>query len=128
MALRISAIWALLLGSVLAALEIRANWGDWQFWPFWLVDFVASALLVLGTFAYWRGHPKAQALLAVGWAFTLGMAWMSFGLNLEAGPDPARDERLGGAYLLLVGSLVASALVGLVLTMIGKPHATEKLD
>ena len=42
--LRLSAIFAFITGAVLALGELRANWGDWQFWPLWLVDFAASAL------------------------------------------------------------------------------------
>ncbi len=122
MALKLSAIWALLVGLTLAVLEIRANWGDWQFWPFWLVDFVASAMLIAGGLAWLLKRPIARPMLAAGWGFTLGMAWMSLGSNLEAGPDPARDARLGGAYLVLVGMLVASALAGLVLSLMRAPR------
>jgi len=119
MALKLSAIWALLVGLTLAGLEVRANWGDWQFWPFWVVDFVAAGLLLAGFFAWWRGLAIARALLAAAWGFTLGMAWMSLGFNIEAGPDPARDARLDGGYLLLVATLVASAFAGLALSLFG---------
>ena len=117
---RISAIWALLTGLTLAVIEVRANWGGWQWWPWWLVDFVAAALLIPGATLHFRRHPRVGRWLVAGWAFTFGMAWMSLAGNIAAGPDPDRDARLGGAYLLLIGSLVFSALAGLLLALFGR--------
>ena len=112
--LRFSAFWAILTGAILATLEVRANWGDWQWWPLWLVDFVAAALLILGGWKTLREPSAGRLWLSAAWAFTFGIACMSLAGNVEAGPDPARDARLGGAYLFLVGSLVTSSTVGLV--------------
>lgn len=33
---------------LLAGAETMINWGQWQAWPWWLVDFVAAGLLLLG--------------------------------------------------------------------------------
>ncbi len=118
--LRLSAILAVITGVVLALGELRANWGDWQFWPLWLVDFAASALLIAGGWMVFRRHPLAQSVLASGWAFTLGMSWLSLGINLDLGVSAARDGRMGGLYVWLLGGLVASALLGLVLTLLGR--------
>lgn len=123
--LRLSAILAILTGTTLAVMEVRANWADWQWWPWWLVDFFAAALLVYGGARVFLRIHGGRSWLAAGWAFTLGMAWMSLAGNFEAGPDPARDARLGGAYLLLVGVLVATALIGLALTLVSKTEADD---
>ena len=48
--LLISAYMALLYGVGLAGFETLVNWGQWQWWPFWLVDYVAAALLLFGGF------------------------------------------------------------------------------
>jgi hypothetical protein len=32
----------------LALAEIRRNWGDWGYAPFWIVDYIAVALLLYG--------------------------------------------------------------------------------
>jgi hypothetical protein len=39
---------ALAFGVFLAIAETARNWGNWQWWPFWLVDYVAATLLVAG--------------------------------------------------------------------------------
>lgn len=125
--LRASAVWAILTGLTLALLEIRANWGGWQWWPWWVVDFVSAALLLFGGVRTLSEPHSGKAWLTAGWAFTFGMAWMSMAGNFEAGPDPDRDARLGGAYLFLVGSLVMSSVLGLILALIGKPKTQSKL-
>ena len=124
--LRASAILAVLTGAMLAILEARANWGDWQWWPWWLVDFVAGALLIVGGWKVLCRSVDGRAWLAAGWAFTLGMAWMSLAGNVEAGPDPARNARLGGGYLLLVGALVATSVVGLLMALFGRTDVQSK--
>ena len=117
--LRSSSIWAVLVGITLAVMEVRANWGGWQWWPWWLVDFVAAAMLLVGGWRTLVSPPAGKAWLAAAWSFTLGMAWMSLAGNFEAGPDQARDARVGGFYLLLVGSLFFSAFAGLLLALFG---------
>ena len=50
---------------------------------------------------------------------------MSLAGNYEAGPDPTRDARVGGFYLLLIGSLVLSAFAGLLLELFGKSASKQ---
>lgn len=45
---KISAWLAMAFGLSLAVLEAVRNWGNWQWWPFWMVDYVAAGLLVAG--------------------------------------------------------------------------------
>ena len=125
--MRASAGWAILTGVTLALLELRANWGGWQWWPWWLVDFVAAALLITGGALTLCTPLKGKPWLVAGWAFTFGMAWMSLAGNFAAGPDLDRDARLGGAYLILVGALTASALAGLALALLGRSPRQSKL-
>lgn len=123
--LRFSAVCGILTGLTLAVMEVRANWGGWQWWPWWLVDFVSAALLLAGGIATLSNRDNGRAWLVAGWAFTLGMAWMSLAGNIEAGVDADRDARLGGAYILLVGSLVASALFCLMLALFGRDDQSK---
>ena len=41
---RASAWLAVGFGGFLALAELARNRGNWQWWPFWLVDFIAAAL------------------------------------------------------------------------------------
>jgi len=43
-----AALLAIAFGLFLAVAEAVRNWGDWQWWPFWLVDYIAATLLVAG--------------------------------------------------------------------------------
>ena len=124
--LRASAIYAIIGGILLAGLEVRANWGDWQWWPWWLVDFVAAALLLLGGYRTLRSPLQGKPWLTAAWAFAFGMGWMSLAGNVELGPDPARDARLGGGYIALVGFGVASSLLALLAALLGKPGLDAK--
>lgn len=73
---RISAWLAVVFGLALAVLEVVRNWGDWQWWPFWVVDYVAAILLVIGGVVALRGGPAHW--LTAGWGFACAMFWMSF--------------------------------------------------
>ncbi|MDN3645444.1 hypothetical protein QWY75_04375 [Pontixanthobacter aestiaquae] len=119
--LRASAIWAVIGGVLLATLEVRANWGDWQWWPWWLVDFVAAGFLLIGGIRTLRGDLDGRLWLVAAWAFAFGMGWMSLAGNIEIGPDPNRDARLGGGYIALVSFGVVSSLIALLLALFGRP-------
>ena len=62
--LRAAAHLALVFGAFLALAELARNWGSWQWWPFWLVDFIAAGLLVAGASRTLRERPGGGALLA----------------------------------------------------------------
>ena len=111
---RVAAWLGIAFGSVAALLEFARNWGHWQWWPFWLVDFVAAALLVSGGVLALRLN--RAGLLTAGWGFTCAMFWMSFFSHVEslrtaAAADP-REARLttiiGGMFLVTVLGLVFS--------------------
>jgi hypothetical protein len=118
--IRLSASLALLVGSLLAVFETWVNWGQWQWWPWFVVDYVAAALLIGGGWLAFKRHPSGARLLSAGWAFAIGMAWMSLAGNVEAGPDPARDGRVAGFYLILIGLMIATSIAGLAMALVAK--------
>jgi hypothetical protein len=113
--LRISAIFAIISGTLLASFETLINWGQWQWWPWWLVDYVGAALLIGGGILALRRHYTGDRILCAGWAFNIGMAWMSMAGNIEAGTDPARSGRVAGLYVALIGLHIFVSTVGLLL-------------
>ena len=109
---RISATLAAISGLLLTGMETYINWGQWQWWPYWLVDYAGAALLLIGAFQTFSGQDRGVRWLCAGWAFCLGMGWMSLAGNFEAGPDPERAARVGGHYLALLAAGLAIALTG----------------
>jgi len=92
---------AMAFGVFLALAELARNWGNWQWWPFWLVDFIAAALLVAGSLLAMRGHDRAPQVLAGGWGFTSAMFYMSFWSHIEHLDQPA-DGNLSQTPLTIV--------------------------
>lgn len=111
---------AVIAGSALAVTETYVNWGAWQWWPWFVVDYFAALLLVCGGLSWLRTRQVwSGALLAGAWAFTAGMIWMSISGNLEvvyASGDTDRHARLGGAffYIGLSGLLMGLSLIGFI--------------
>lgn len=112
---KLSAVLVLVAATLLAGFETLVNWGQWQWWPWWLVDYVGAALLIGGGALTLNAHRSGLRLLCAGWAFNIGMAWMSMAGNIEAGTDPARAGRVAGFYVLLIGLHIATSLIGLLL-------------
>ncbi len=117
-----SARLALLVGALLAAFETWVNWGQWQWWPWFVVDYVSAALLIGGGWLTLRKHRVGARLLAAGWAFSIGMAWMSLAGNIEDGTDPARAGRVAGHYVALIGVHIATCLGGLLMILSSEPR------
>ena len=115
--LKISAWAAVLFGSALAVLEAVRNWGDWQWWPFWVVDYVAAGLLVLGGVAVLRG--RSRHWLGAGWGFACAMFWMSYFGHLEGllGGDVDARERM---LTQIIGAMFAVTIAGLVLSLLSR--------
>lgn len=117
--IRISALLALAFGVVLGVGEILRNWGDWQPWPFWLVDYIAAGALIWGARrALSRGSSR---LLSASWGFTVGIFWMSFFSHAEA-LNTATGAGGGGifgagALTLIIGAMFLTAIGGLVMSL-----------
>lgn len=114
-----SAWLAIVFGLALAGLEVVRNWGDWEWWPFWVVDYVAATLLVIGGVLAVRRGPIH--VLAGGWGFACAMFWMSFfghyeGLMKAAGATDAREQRL----TLVIGIMFGLTILGLVTALAGR--------
>jgi hypothetical protein len=119
-AMRSAAILAIIVGFALAGFETLVNWGHWQWWPWWLVDYVGALLLVAGGISTLQGKCFGTRLLATAWGFSIGMAWMSMAGNIADGTDPARQGRVAGFYVALIGLHIATCLAGLVATVFGR--------
>lgn len=125
--IRLSACLAIAFGIFLFVGEIARNWGDWQWWPFWVVDFIAAALLIFG--GQRALNTGTLRWLTSGWGFTAAMFWMSFFSHLENLRAP-RIEHTGpideGRLTTIIGAMLAIALLGLLMALLGKrPTASD---
>jgi len=122
-ALILTSAWlAIVFGLALAVLEAVRNWGDWQWWPFWTVDYVAAALLVVGGVTAIRRGPIHW--LTAGWGFACAMFWMSFfghyeGVLKLGAQVGAREQRL----TLIIGVMFGLTVLGLVTALAGRRRA-----
>jgi hypothetical protein len=120
--LRASAKLALGFGLFLAVAELARNWGNWQWWPFWLVDFVASGLLVAGAISVLRRSPRGPVLVAGAWGFASAMFYMSFWSHVESFAQPAEGNLSQGPLTVIIGVMWALTLLGLALAVAARPE------
>jgi len=117
---RNSAFLALGFGAFLALAEIVRNWGNWQAWPFWIIDFIAAGALV------WGGlrtlSQGSSRLLSAAWGFTVGIFWMAFFSHTEALSPGAADTYASGSVpesmlTLIIGGMLLAAIAGLMMSL-----------
>ncbi len=99
---------ALLLAIGLAIGETIISWGNWQFAPLWIVDYLMVVCLL---YAFYRTR-KAENLytLLAAWAFTLGVFYMDLFMNLD--PQLAHPMRPGPIVMALIVLVLVLSLVG----------------
>lgn len=122
-AIRISAWLGIVLGVVGVFLKIMRVMRQAEWWPFFLYDYFAAALIIVGGIAVLRRTGGARTL-AAGWGFGVAMTYGSFFGHLEnwmqgTRPDLAFEKTMS----ISVGVLLAINLVGLVLALWGKEGA-----
>jgi len=107
----LASIYAITLGIV----EAFLNWGDWQYTPLWLVDYIIVVILLVAVFLFKANVQKM--LLLIGWAFSAGVMYMALFLNLE----PMTDITVIDQDILFSIVLALSvSVLGIVLSIIDK--------
>jgi hypothetical protein len=119
--IRVSAYLALAFGVFLFIGEVVRNWGDWQWWPFWVVDYIAASLLIFG--GQRALNTGTVRWLTGGWGFTAAMFWMSFFRHVDSlrrqGPGtngPIEESQL----TIIIGVMLGIALLGFLFALLGK--------
>lgn len=125
--IRTSAYLALAFAGWLAISEIVRNWGDWQWAPFWIVDYMAAGLLAFG----------GQRALTTGtvrwltgaWGFASAMFYMSFFSHIEQLRNAANahsgpiDEKV---LTTIIGVLTVICFAGFFMSLAGKRQSKER--
>ena len=129
--MKVFAAWlALAFGTFLAVAEAARNSGEIQWWPFWVVDYIAVALLMWGAIAVlWRPEAaRGLPVLTAGWGFACAMFYMSFfghineimqsGVAIAAtNAQSALDEPW---LTVIIGVLFALTIVGLIASLMAE--------
>ena len=115
--LKISAWLGLALSAVGVFLKVARVLRQPEWWPFFLYDYIAAAILVIGAIAVLRGG-RGGRWLAAGWGFGTAMAYGSFFGHLEhwitkSGPDLSFERTMSYS----VGILLAVNVIGLTLAL-----------
>ncbi|MEO1151949.1 MAG: hypothetical protein AAFW83_13320 [Pseudomonadota bacterium] len=123
---RFSALLAIGFAIFLAIGEAVRNWGDWQWWPFWLVDYIAATLMLTGGLFVLK---RDDATVLVGaWGFTCAMFYMSFFSHIyeiqkgqlgSYGPQGSINEH---TLTILIGILLLVSIIGFVMSLAGKQY------
>jgi len=98
---------ALLFAIGLAIGETLISWGNWQFAPLWIVDYLMVVLLLV---AFYKTREAGHAyLLLAAWAFTTGVFYMDLFVYL----DPLVPANVRPAPYVM-GLIVLCLAIGLV--------------
>jgi hypothetical protein len=120
---RTAAVLALAFGAFLAVAETARNWGDWQWWPFWLVDFIAAALLIFGGTLVLRKNRGGSRVLCGAWGFTSAMFYMSFWSHISNINEAADGNLAQGPLTTMIGILCIITIIGFLLSLLNAREA-----
>ena len=113
---------ATLYSIILAIVEAILNWGDWQYAPLWIVDYLIVIILLSAVFVFKNNIQRLMLLL--GWAFSSGVMYMALFINLEPIPTTVKSPNVEG-ILPLVGLALVVSIIGVILTIIDKKEADK---
>ena len=130
-----SAWLALGFGTFLAVAEVIRNGGEVQWWPFWVVDYMAVALLQWGAISVlWTPNNRGVGILTAGWGFTAAMFYMSlFGhideiaktgvpVSLSNIQSPTDEPML----TIIIATLFMVTLIGLATSLLADRYRTHE--
>jgi uncharacterized YccA/Bax inhibitor family protein len=101
---------ALLFAIGLAIGETIVSWGNWQFAPLWIVDYLMVILLL---FAYYKTAKAEHVyILLTAWAFTVGVFYMD--LFVYADPQVPVHVRPTPVVMALIVLCLVISLIGFV--------------
>ena len=88
--------------------EAVINWGDWQYTPLWVVDYIIVAGLLWSFFKTRTG--RHIHMLVGSWAFAAGIFYMALFVNLD--PEMAQYVESDTALLVIIGFMLVLCVIG----------------
>lgn len=117
MKIKLSAFMAIGYGLILAILEAVRNWGNWQWWPYWLIDYIMAAMLIYGGLLALKKARSGFKVLACAWGVSFGASYMSFWSHVENFDNPAHGNISQTPLTYLIGLSLIACVLGFVLLL-----------
>jgi len=94
--------------------ETALNWGNWQYAPLWIVDYMIVAALLYG--ALQPSIEKSASILKAAWSFAFGVMYMALFISI----DPAMMVffEAPDVIIMLMALLVSLSVVGFILAIL----------
>jgi hypothetical protein len=111
-------IWAILLALSLIIGEAYRSWGAGRPVMFWMDDMMMGAMLIAAALLVRQDTHRRRAFFTAAWGVNAGMLYPSFfgKLLTPAESNPGNFDL--GLLTVLVGLAFASALIGMVLSIL----------
>jgi hypothetical protein len=110
--LKLSRFIALIFAISLGIGEAVINWGNWQYAPLWIVDYMIVFWLLAGF--YQTRHGRNIAVLISGWAFTAGVFYVALFISLD--PEIAKYINPNKTILFLIGLMLGVSVLGIIMS------------
>lgn len=117
MKIKISAYMAICFGIALAIVEALRNLGDWQWWPYWAIDYIVATLLISGGVLVLKKARTSGQLLACAWGVSFGTGYMSFWGHVENFNNTAHGNISQAPLTYLIGFGLLCCVVGFILSL-----------
>lgn len=101
--------------------EAVMNWGNWQYAPLWIVDYMIVIVLLVGAFQ--ASTEKSASILKASWAFSFGVMYMALFVTID--PDKEKYYNASPIILYLIGLLIMLSVIGIVLSILTEKSLTS---
>ena len=102
--------------------EAVMNWGNWQYAPLWIVDYMIVIALLIGVFQV--SIRKSASILKASWAFSFGVMYMALFVTID--PDKEKYYNASPTILYLIGLLITLSVIGIVLSVLTEKSLTRR--
>lgn len=93
--------------------EAALNWGDWQYAPLWIVDYMIVAALLFGVLG--KTPALSVSRLKCAWVFAFAIMYMALFVSIDSAAQGFYDVPVD--LLVMIGGLMGLAVVGFVLSI-----------
>jgi hypothetical protein len=121
---KINKILAILFAVGLAVGEAIINWGNWQYAPLWIVDYMIVVALLVGVFQ--SSVSKSASILKASWAFAFGVMYMALFITIN--PENENYNSVSPIIIYLIGLLITLSISGMILSILTERSLSTQIN